>query len=343
MPQLSPEQLAPMMANVETTVGTRPATFVPNTQGFLSINSPNPITPDFGFQDILPHSTGWTKQKSIPTTALQPVNFLFPMTGGTSATAGWRHLPILQAAGCKATTGANIALTPIAPADAKSATFAVEMPGYQVGVTAESVVLEANGCFGSAILRGTFDGGFMGEFRGLGLYLDPAETTLKAAYGGGSTAWSGGTNNANKFILSGSNRIKLNNGGSDYFPMVGSYEFDLGVEYLAIKDINAGSTFGIYSIMVVDRNPRLTLVIGLDTLAASGISYQDINQDAQDGTTWSVGCVYTDLSGRTITIAVPTAQVIGVRLGTAQRVRSVAITLKPQSATPEGEWTITHA
>lgn len=343
MPQLSPEQLAPMMVGLETTYGSQPATFAPNTQGVLSINSPNAIDPQFGFQAILPHQAGWTKQKQIPTTALQPVNFSFPVTGGTAAATAFRQGPILEAAAAKLTSGATLVYTPAAPADCKSITVAQELVGYQVGVASESVVNEANGVFGNVILRGTPENGLIGEFRGLGIYQDPQETTLKTAYGGGTVAWSGGANNANKFLLSSGNRIKLNNGGSDYYPVCFAFEFDFGVDYGPIPDINSGATYGIFGLQVFDRNPRLTLTLGLDTLAASGVSFQDIHQDAQDGTTWAVTATYTDLSGRTLAFSFPTAQVIGVRKGTANRVRSVIVTLHVQHATAESEWTITHA
>ncbi len=343
MPQLSPEQLAPMMANVETTYGSQPGTFSPANQGFLSINSPNAIEPQFGFQRILPHQAGWTKGKQIPTTALQPVNFQFPLTGGSGAAAGFRQGVLFQAAAAKATTATEITYTPALPSECKSVTLAQELVGYQVGVTSESAVIEANGVFGNVILRGSPENGLIGEFRGLGLYQDPQETTLKTVYGGGSTAWSGGTNNANKFLLSSGNRITLNNGGSDYYPVVSGFEFDFGVDYGPIPDINSGATYGIFTLMTFDRNPTLTLTMGLDTLAAANISFQDIHQDAQDGTTWSVGAVYTDLSGRTFTFDFPTAQVVGVRRGVVNRVRSVAVTLHVQSDTEGAEWSIVHA
>lgn len=343
MPQLSPLQLAPCMANVETTYGTQPATFSPANQGFLTMASPIALRPDFRYQDIRPHANSFTKQKRIPTTALRPVNFRFPLTGGTGAAAGFRQGVLFEAAGWKATVGASIAYALAPLADIKSITLAQEWPGYAVGVASESVVIEANGVFGNIRLIGTAAEGLYGEFAGLGLFQDPQETTLKTAYGGGTTAWSGGANNANKFILSSGNRIKLNNGGSDYFPVCSRFEFDFGVEVTAIEDINSGATFGIFTELITDRNPTIRLTLGLDTLAAANVSYQDLEQDAQDGTTHAINVTYTDLGGRTIAIAAPTAQVVGVEPAAGNKVRDVVVTYHVQSATAEGEATITHA
>src|SRR5262245_38623826 len=343
MPQLSPIQLAPMMAIVETTYGVQPAAWSPGTTGFLSINSPNAIESDMRFQEILPHQVSWTKLKDIPTTALQPINFQFPITGGTSAILGFRADPIFQCAGMKLTTGASLVYTPAAPDTVKSATMAQELVGYTVGATAQSVVEEANGVFGSIIFRGTAEAGLIGEFRGIGLFQQAQESTLKTLYGGGTTAWTGGANQANKFILSGASRLKLNNGATDYFPVANSMELDLGVEVTPIPDINAGATFGWFTTMITDRNPRLRLSISLDTDSAATVSYQDFKLDAQSGNPHAVSCIYTDLGARTFTFTIPSAQVIGVRKGTGAKVRTVLIDYKVQSATSEGEFTITHA
>src|SRR6185295_9699086 len=110
-----------------------------------------------------------------------------------------------------------------------------------------------------------------------------------------------------------------------YTPVVNAVEFDLGVEVTPIPDVNAGATFGFFTTLITDRNPRLTLTIALDTASAALVSYQDLKQDAQDGTTHAVTWKYTDLSGRTLLFTIPTAQVIGVRKGTANKIRTVQI------------------
>jgi hypothetical protein len=343
MPQLSPEQLAPMMAIVEAVYGTQPGAWSPTTSGFLTITSPNAVESDMRYQQILPHQVSWTKQKDIPTTALQPINFTFPLMGGTSAIAGFRASPIFRCAGMKETIGATIIYTPATPADVVSASIAQELPGYVVGSTAESIVEEANGCFGNIIFRGTAETGLMAEFRGLGLFQDAQESTLRTLYGAGTNAWSGGANNANKFILTSPNQLTINNGAGVYAGVVNAMEFDLGVEVTPIPDVNSGATFGFFTTLITDRNPRLTLTIALDTAAAALVSYQDLKQDAQDGTTHAVTWKYTDLSTRTLLFTIPTAQLIGIRKGTANKIRTVQLTYKVQHATSEAEFTITHA
>lgn len=339
--QISAATPGPVMAGTESVAyGTQPGTFSPSTQSVHCMNSPNAIEADEQFLTITTHQLDFGETKDIPTFKTKTVNLEFPIYGGSAANSPPRWNAFIQAAGGK---GSVVAGTPgqytwtkatRAQLTTMAATIAQEMVGEST-----SWVDEVNGCYGNLILTATADRGLLGNFTGAGLYQHPQSGTLKSIYGGGSTNWDAGTNNANKAILSGSNRVTVNNGGSDYFPLVKQVRFDLGSVYGPITDMNAGATYGVFGVRITQMSPTLTLTIALDGDTSANVDYLDLYEDADDGTTHAIDWVYTDLAGRTLTFSFPTAQVKPKRKGTAENIRTIDITYKLQGTTA---WTITQ-
>lgn len=340
--QISAVQPGPVMCGTESvTYGTQPVTFAPNTQGIHAINSPNAIEADEQFQEIVVHQLDFGQQKDIPTFNTKTVNLQFPLMGGSAANSPPLVNPLFRAAGMY---GAVIAGTPgsyrwVQATRSQLATMAATIAQEMVGETT-SWVDETNGCYGTISFVGAADQGLIGTFTGQGLYQAPQSGTLKSVYGGGTTDWSAGTNNANKFILSSTNRVTVNNGGSDYLPLVKQVRFDLGVTYGPITDVNAGGSYGVFGIRISRMQPTLTLTIALDGDTSANVAYDDLYADAQSGTTHDVSWTYTDLAGRTLTFTFPTAQVRTKRKGTAENIRTIDVNYKLQGTTP---WQVDQA
>ena len=194
------------------------------------------------------------------------------------------------------------------------------------------------------MFRGSAEGGFLFEYRGSGLYQDPQAGTLKSIYGGGTSTWSGGTNNTNTFLLSSPNQLTVTpSGGSAYVGVVKSIEFDLGVEITEVTDVNSGATGGLFSISVTDRNPRLTVVWGTDTDNSAAVTYKKFFDDGAGGVTHHVTWKYTDLGSRTLLFDFPYAQITALRDGEAQKVRTLSASYKLTGVAGDDEFLVTHA
>lgn len=339
--QISAAQPGPVMAGTESVAyGTQPGTFAPNTQGVHCVNSPNAIEADEQFLYIQTHQLNFGQSKDIPTFKTKTVNLQIPIYGGSAANSPPLWNPFIQAAGGK---GSVVAGTPgqytwAQATRSQLATLAATVAQEMVGEST-SWVDEVNGCYGNLVFDAAPDRGLIATFTGQGLYQHPQSGTLKSIYGGGSTDWDAGTCNANKFILSSTNRVTVNNGGSDYYPVVKSVRFDLGVQYGPITDINSGATYGVFGIRITGMQPTLTLTIGLDGDTSANVDYLDLYEDADDTTTHAVDWVYTDLGGRTLTFSFPTAQVRPKRKGVAENIRTIDVQYKLQGATA---WSITQ-
>jgi hypothetical protein len=191
----------------------------------------------------------------------------------------------------------------------------------------EGWVEEVKGVFGSAVITAAAETGLIGTLTGQGLFQGPQAGTLKSIYGGDSTAWSAGTNNANKSIVSGADRFKINNGASDYFPVAGGWRLDMGVQYGPITDINGGDTYGVFGIRISGITPTLVATTLFDGSHSANVDYADLYADSQAVTHHQIDYTYTDLGGRTLTFSFD-CQVKPKRKGTRENHRSLETTYK---------------
>lgn len=339
--QLSAVQPGPVMCGTESVAyGTQPGTFSPSTQAVHCMESPNAIEANEQFQEIVVHQLNFDRGKDIPTFKTKDVNLRFPLMGGSAANSPPRFNPFFQCAGMK---GSVIAGTPggyqwVQATRAELATMAATIAQEMVGEST-SWVEEVNGVYGTCVITAAPDQGVIGALTGTGLFQMPQAGTLKSIYGGGSTNWAAGTNNANKAIVSSTSRLTINNGGSDYFPVCGGWRFDLGVQYGPVTDLNAGATYGVFGVRITGMRPTLTITIALDGDTSANVDYLDFYEDADDTTTHDVTYVYTDLAGRTLSFSWPTAQVQPKRKTVRENNRFVDVTYLLQGSTP---WSITQ-
>lgn len=334
--QISAAQPGPVMCGTESVAyGTQPATFVPNTQGVHAMNSPNAIEADEQFQEIVTHQQNFEQSKDIPTFTTKDVNLSFPIYGGSAANSPPLWAPFFQCAGAKGTV---VAGTPGAytftqatrlQVATMAATIAQEMYGDTTGW-----VEEVNGVYGNCVVTAAPDAGIIATLTGKGLMQAPQSGTLKSIYGSGSTNWSAGTCNANKSIVGSTNKLKINNGGSDYIPVCGGFRFDMGVTYGPVTDMNGGDNYGVFGIRITRMQPTLTLTIALDGDTSANVDYSDLYADAAAGTTHAITYIYTDLASRTLTFSFPTAQPKTKRKNVRENVRSLELQYKLQGTVP---------
>lgn len=327
--QVSAVQPGPVMCGTESVAyGTQPGTFSPSTQAVHCMNSPNAIEADEQFQEIVVHQENFEQTADIPTFSTKRVQLEFPLMGGSAANSPPRFNPFLQCSGLK---GSVVAGTPggyqwVLATRTQQATLAATIAQEMFGETT-GWVEEVNGVYGSATITAAPETGVIGSLTGQGLFQGPQSGTLKSIYGGGSTDWSAGTNNANKAIVSSDNRFKINNGGSDYFPICGGFRFDMGVQYGPITDINAGGTYGVFGIRISAIAPTLTATLLFDGDTSANVDYADLYADSQAVTHHQINYTYTDLAGRTLAFDWE-CQVKPKRKGVRENQRSLEITYK---------------
>jgi len=328
---LSVKKITPMCAMKETTYGTRP-TILPQTHGFVTMASPNPVRPEMNFETPDYQQSTWTPNKVIPTNRALPFNFSVPLMGGQAAGADSppRCNGILVACGLKETVTASTSVVykQALPSEIESATLAAQLGGF----SAAGWTHEINGAYSNMRIRMPWKGMPMIDFTGRGLFRAPAAGALHTVLGG--TAWAGGPTVANKFALTSTNRLSINNGAGAYTVVGKEVIFDLGIKFEDVGDFNSGATGNILRQAFTDSSePRLILTIALDTDASALASYKDLYDDADDGTTHNVTWKYTDLAGKTILFAFAACQVLTVEPDLDGDHRIARITYKPVDAT----------
>lgn len=329
MGQVSAIQPGPVMCGTESVAyGTQPGTFSPSTQAVHVSDSPNAITADEQFHEFQSHQTNFEQNPDISTFTTKRVQLNFPIYGGSAANSPPRWNAFLQCAGLK---GSVVAGTPgsyrwVLATRAQQATLAATISQELFGETT-GWVEEVNGVYGRCVLAADAATGLTGTLTGQGLYQGPQSGTLKSIYGGGSTDWAAGTLNANKAIVSSTNRLTINNGGSDYIPIAGGWRFDTGTEYGPITDINAGATYGVFGIRISRMAPTLVVTMLYDGDTSANVDYSDLFADSQAGTHHEVTYTYTDLGGRTLAFTWD-CQVRPKRPGTRENHRSLEVEYK---------------
>src|SRR5690606_17274299 len=145
------------------------------------------------------HTDSFLLDRDIPTFKMARVRCRFALQGGSAANSPPRFAPMWQCAGAHQAVGAgtpgDVQWTLATRSQLKSTTWAFQLPGFT-----NSAVHEVNGLVGNCVITGSAREGLLCDFDGTGLYQHLQESDFATLYSG---TWSGGTNNANKFILSG--------------------------------------------------------------------------------------------------------------------------------------------
>lgn len=285
-----------MVCGIETAYGAGPAngTFghADNTNlannGLRGVSSPNPVEPRQNFIDFIEHSNDYDEGDTISGIRTVPFSFTLNHQGGATATGLPRHHPLLLAAGLKHTVGgSNVVYQPVADTDTPaSLAIAFELDN--------SWVWETRGAYVNIIMRLTPNAGWQMEVRGEGKWGGaPTPGTFATVYKAG---WSGGTSYANKVALSGSNRFKINNGGSDYFPVWKQLTLDLGWRWIQDESMNAPNLLDCL-LPESPRQMRATVDVGMDNSSSAAVDYADFFEDADDGTEHEMEFRWADRNG----------------------------------------------
>jgi len=329
MATLSKERNVKVLAEVEATYNTSP-TLAGGTDDVTVVDSPNPVTPNFGVVSQRPHSDSFTyTTKDQITTQLWNVALQFMMQGSTSRTGntvnGFKGLSaLLQSSGMTETVGADIVFTPSAMSALKSAYCTVDTDG---------ILHTIGGMVGNTIFRGSPEtAGVICSYTGAGMYTAPTLATTSGYVG---------PDRAQPFrsITGG---IKPS-GGTLYNPAAGlcfdSFEFNRGFSNANV--ICAGASTGIAKIEGNDAMPTLQLIMALEKSATAGVlDYTDLYSDLTSRVDHWVQFQYG--SGTNIVqFDFPTAQLLNIVPGVKNGYRIVTCTYKIRHATANSEFSIT--
>lgn len=257
--------------------------------GLKAVSSPNPIDARQNFIDFIEHGEGYDEGDTVSGIRTVPFAFNLNFQGGGAATTPPRFGPLLRAAGMNQAIGASsVTYAPVGDADTPaSAVIGVELDN--------SWVWEVRGCYVNIIMRLTPRSGWQMEVRGEGKWVSgyPTAGTFTTVYKAG---WSGGTSLANKVALAGNDRFKINNGGSDYYPVWKSLAIDLGWRWIQDESMNDPT---LLDCLLPDspRQMRATVEIGMDNNASAGVPYDELFEDADDGTEHDLEFVWGDRGG----------------------------------------------
>lgn len=326
--QPSRTRIAPVMAEVEATLGTDP-TPVAGTDDLLTFDSAVPWSLDVNRFELRPHGNSFTRGLDVIAQRFGRVRFRSLLQGsgtrGTETINGYKGLSAcLQACGMTetATPATSIVLAPSTVAALKTSTLWVNHAGF---------IHKLNGCVGNVVMSGNPRGAIECDFDFMGSYVAPVAVSTTF------DAFTGGTNRALPFLALVSPTI---NNGSAYTGFVfKSFRFDAGVQ-MEVMD-NANDSNGFEMILNIDRAPTLNITIAQDNYASATITYDEWFTDLFASTTHNVSFTQGTASGKIIAFSFPTAQVVNVTPQANGGHREVSIDYKLQHATAESEWSIT--
>lgn len=320
-------QHAALMAELETTYGTDP-TPVSGTDDCLIYGSASITEVEVERFELRPINGSFTRQSDIVAQRMyrHRFNTLLQTSGtnGTIAINGFKGLDALLSS-CRmtstATPATNIVYAPSTIAALESCTIWAKQGAY---------TKKSQGVQGNVTMKFTPRSGIECAFDMLGLYNVPvAHTTEWDSY-------TGGTKRAQPCL----NIAMTINNGASYTPVVKMIEFNCGIQFQSIDNMNA--TTGVERIIIVDADPKIVVTLATDQYASANITYDEWYTDlfsagpTTHALAWSVGATTNKLA-----FSVPTAQVIDVKEPEDNKLMDMQITYKVQHATPQSEFTIT--
>lgn len=310
--------------------GTDP-TLVPSADGIWIIDSPNPFQMEHELREIRPHSDTLSRVPDFIGRRRWKIDFTFCFaSSGGAASAAPREIDAFTMCGIyggtRAATATQYMLRPAAISEQRSSTIGCEYDGK---------VHEANGCVGNLIMRAEAGGPIECAVSAYGLYQDPTNGTFTSVYG---SAHSAGNFYAAPF-LGVSGAIKSGT-GSAYTMVFQSWELNMNSRIVMVPDANDTNNGGYKMMVLADRNPTLSLTIGLDTDNSSNLTYQKFYTDCRQRTLHEVTFNYTDTYGRTWNFVFPQAQVRNPKPIVNDALRSMTIDYKLTSTQDDGEFYI---
>lgn len=282
-------------AAIEVTKGTRP-TMAANTHGFYLVDSPVGVGFEQNIQTIRKQSTTLNATTKVPTYRVWLPRMSTPFVGGAAADGPPRWAPLLRCAGFSQTVNAATSVVyALQSSTIETATIVTEQ-GARTG--SDKIVREVNGVNGTCRISASTTQEWRVSFDGQGVYLAETLETITDAIGG---AWSGGPAGEGSPLLSGTARLKINNGGSDYFVCLNSFDFSTNTEIIRKLDMNAGATGGLASVDFDDMDPTITLGLGQDPDGSANVTDLDFYDDIDASTAHNIDFAWVDALGRTFT------------------------------------------
>lgn len=331
---VSRTRIAPVMAKVETTYGTDP-TPAAGTDDVLTYDSPVPGGITSNRMEMRQHSSSFTRQTDFITSRFSTMRFKTMAQGsgtrGTATVNGFAGLgALMQACGVTQTvtagTTGSVTWAPSTVGNLKSATVYANHHGY---------IHKMTGGLGNVVMSASSRSGIEMDFNLTGIYNAPAAVSTTF------NSWTGGTKRAVPF-LGLSTPLTINNGASYTANVFKSFRFDLGAQTEIIENCNDST--GVESIVMIDRNPTLQVVIAMDTYASAAVTYDEWWTDlfssgpTTHAVSWKLG---TTGSGNAFLFSFPTCQVVNVTPQANGGHREIVVDYKVQHTTAETEWLIT--
>ena len=326
----SRERRCSLLAKLESTYATDP-TPAAATDDLFTFDSPVALKAQSERFDFRPHGNTFTRNRDIVAARWYDINFKTVLqtsgANGTIAVNGFAGLDAaLSASACTSTptpamTPTTIVYTPSTIALLESATIWANQDGF---------IYEANGAVLNCVMTGSPRGGVECAFKGMGLYVAPV------AVGSTFANWTGGTPRFQPFL---GVTATINNGAS-FTPVLRNFTFDMGNQLMRLE--NGNDSTGIERFLVIDRDPKLTVVIAVDNYASANISHDEWYTDwLSSGPTFHEVDWTVSTTTNTIDFDFNTAQLIDPAITPGGGVRNFELGYKLQSTTVEGEWKIT--
>lgn len=318
----------PVGAVVESTYGTNPGV-TGSTDGITVYDSSAPVQVAMSVGDAgAPQGGSFTRHKSALGSRIATASFAWPWCApnvmtGTPVLAGFEGIDaLMQAAGQSSTSVTDTSTTyaPDAVSAITSASIEVELDGLKHTLT---------GAYGAYSLTGSVNGFVNCRYDATGIYNEPTIGTI-GSFDGGHLKPSPFTNTT----------VTLANSSDTYVPAMDSFAFTRGTSVQRVEDANSAS--GTQRVCMTDATATLSVTIATDKQASDTdiITYPEFFNNWTADATHSVSIAWGSGAGFVTTLAVPTAQIVGIRTGAKNGYNTMTINYKVQHATEETEYSL---